>query len=263
MLVMRIAPLLLAFGLAVSAHDARAVTAVEPPLVIFLEEGSHWAPFIMDPASEDPGVRIEATRAVFAEAGLTVVERIVSRSRALRALDTGQADFEVGATIWDVGRDVEYVASDPLFATVDALILAPKTHLAFTDCADLAGVRLWGVEGYSYPCAAGADLRGMANERALVFRVTRGDIAIAIVEESVARYWGARLGVEPQIGPTISRADQVVKLALNRAHLLEPINAAIARLQDRGAFEAIKAAYLAAAAEAAPALGAGDQITRD
>lgn len=227
-----------------AAAQTDSVMAPEPPLTVFLTEQSYWAPFILDPHSERPGITREVMRAVFDSAGLTIERRIVSRARAARALETGEADFEVGATAWDKGRDVQYVATEPILETVDRLILAESTHLVFDGCASLAGVRLWGVKGYSYPCAETADLRRMANERALIHRVVQGDIAIAIVEERVARHWGRKLGVEPRIGPVMARAAIVIKLQLPRAHLVERLNASIAALRNSGAIAVIKARYL-------------------
>ncbi|MEM6492076.1 MAG: hypothetical protein AAF684_09300 [Pseudomonadota bacterium] len=204
-----------------------AAASEQPTFTIAYDEASAWAPYLYPATAPQPGALREAIALVFEMAGLSLEETFTSRRRALDLDARGTNAVGYGALSWDAGRTKGRLLSATLLRADERLIFADVVVFPFRRCADLEGRPIWGVPGVIYPCGDIPDARRLSNERGLVFRIARGDIAAAVIDYDVARYWGRRIGVGLNIGPAVRTAD--IRLTLDPSHetALRRLNIAI------------------------------------
>jgi len=255
----RAVPLLLALitALALPPAPAPAQGPRDAPgatLVLCCPEAG-WPPYNI-PCASGPGcgimpdIFLEAARALGAE----VVIRNFPEKRSLLLLEEGRVDVYSKAKQW-VPDPERFVWSAPVLPSRDVLATPVDGPRAIDGPADLAGLRLGTVLGYSYPVleqalASGAVTRDDAPDTTSQIRkLLHGRTDAAVVNELVAR-WVLRdmdkAGALRFSNGAVGLA--WLRFAFTRARDWEPfiarLDAEIERMRADGRLQAIMDAYL-------------------
>lgn len=138
--------------------------------------------------------------------------------------------------------------SDPILSAEEVLIFPQGRPFAFAKLQDLKGRTISTVRGYGYAGSqyftrvdspnSIAQLNSVALGRAEAGIIDRLELAYLLSHPELA---GQAARIEQ--GPVVNRSELRMRLHSSRAELLEPLNAAIARLRGDGTLEKIVRRY--------------------
>lgn len=223
--------------------------AEEPPVVV------PWtvAPPMMGQAAdgEPTGFSVDLARLLARELGIEISFRHYDTIPDLVAAQA-RGDTQILAGVSDVRTlEVGNLASDPV-SDVQIRLGVPVEHAARIDPENLAGVRVAMIPetlGSDPDLFPGAEMVGYPTPESALIAVLSGEAdAISYpINVLFAMMRAARLdGRISFVGAPLVDSTRIVAIHPSRADLLEPVNAALARLETSGELAALRAKYLIA-----------------
>lgn len=139
--------------------------------------------------------------------------------------------------------------SEPILSAEEVLIFPQGRPFTFTKLQDLQGRTISTVRGYGYAGSQYFTRVDSPNSIAQLHSVALGRTEAGIIDRlelayllaSHAEFAGQAARIEQ--GPVVNRSELRIRLHSSRAELLEPLNAAIARLRDDGTLAKILRRY--------------------
>lgn len=248
---------LLATALLWHTADGRS----EPTKSAVLVAGADLAcPYTCDPDSSEPGALVELLREIFQPYDITIDYRIIPWPRALTGASAGEIQFVPGVVagrpgILEIGR--ENVGEDEA-----VLVSRRDDEFQYTDPANLEGLRIGLVAGYSYannPALADYLASRLAANKAVVVihrdnplesllaMLANGRIDVFVSSRAIAEHDSERLGYRERIslhraGPPDRLYIGVAVTAGSEAYLAM-LDQGITRLKRSGRLEQIYRRY--------------------
>ena len=242
-------------GLLAALLCATTVTAAAQAVpIVQVGVDSANPPFMYGSSTMARGLYPGLLAAAFAEMGEPVMITALPWKRVILAVDDGQAG---AAGIYrNAERAKKYDFSEPIFVERIGVYYNSKKPVAFRSIADLHGLRVGVIMGWSYGDAFDqARLGGKFSVEAVPsdlqnlgkLELSRIDVALMIVDAAPVVL--ANKGVQTVLRCERLLAENATYLAFNkgnkRAALLDKFNAAMGELRASGAYAAIVARELA------------------
>ncbi|VXC14624.1 ABC-type amino acid transport substrate-binding protein [Pseudomonas sp. 9AZ] len=239
---MRVVFLLLAFPLTVQASTLRYAVTNES-----------WEPYWIFRDGQVSGILSDVMQALDTQLEVTLeADTPQPPLRAQKYFREGLVQLECCVDI-EWRKDPEQVKvslwSDPLMSAEEVIIFPPGRQFSFSKLQDLQGRTISTVRGYGYAGSQYFARVDSPNSTAQLNSVALGRAEAGIIDRLELTYLlashpeiGGR-AVKIERGPVVNRSELRIRLHSSRADMLQPLNAAIARIRADGTLSKIVQRY--------------------
>ncbi|GLX77269.1 hypothetical protein tinsulaeT_06090 [Thalassotalea insulae] len=223
---------------------------INRPVILTYDIGSTsaWVPFGYSGNQVDPGILVELVRLIMQEAQIELHANSLPPKRAVRALETGELDFDIVSPNWFKDGNIgdNYVSSDVIINVTEYFITLPENANKYQTLKQIYGGVIGTVAGYSYVDDNKFTRADFRSESELMLGLKKHRYDVAIMEKLAALYWAQHHNVALSFAAIHTTGGVVFRLRKEHQSLVPRINKVIKKFQQNGQINQVVNKYQSA-----------------